>query len=43
MNTNAAAASTTIPIDPRWEAFLNRIGMSKAQLDAIEFDVKLPE
>jgi tetratricopeptide (TPR) repeat protein len=33
---------TTVHRDPRWEAFLTRIGMSKAQLDAIEFDVKLP-
>jgi len=28
--------------DPRWEAFLTKIGKSKAQLDAISFDVKLP-
>ena len=28
--------------DPRWEAFLTKIGKSRAQLDAIEFEVKLP-
>jgi hypothetical protein len=29
--------------DPRWLPFLERIGRSPAQLDAIEFEVKLPE
>jgi len=29
--------------DPRWEAFLTKIGMSRAQLDAIEFEVTLPQ
>ena len=29
--------------DPRWDAFLTRIGKSKAQLDAIAFEFKLPE
>jgi TolB-like protein len=29
--------------DPRWLPFLDRIGMSPAQLDAIEFNVTLPE
>jgi TolB-like protein len=29
--------------DPRWLPFLEGIGMSPAQLDAIEFEVKLPE
>jgi TolB-like protein/thioredoxin-like negative regulator of GroEL len=33
----------TIHSDPRWETFLTSIGKSKAQLDAIEFDVKLPQ
>ena len=28
--------------DPRWESFLARIGSSPAQLDAIEFEVRLP-
>ncbi len=29
--------------DPRWLPFLERVGMSPAQLDAIEFKVTLPE
>ena len=29
--------------DPRWMPFLESIGMSPEQLDAIEFNVKLPE
>jgi TolB-like protein/DNA-binding winged helix-turn-helix (wHTH) protein/Flp pilus assembly protein TadD len=29
--------------DPRWLPFLESIGMSSAQLDAIEFEVRLPE
>jgi hypothetical protein len=29
--------------DPRWHAFLARIGMSPEQLDAIEFDIKPPD
>jgi hypothetical protein len=29
--------------DPRWDAYRERIGMSKARLDAIEFDYQLPE
>jgi TolB-like protein/lipoprotein NlpI len=37
------ALFATIHSDPRWEAFLTRIGKSKAQLDAIQFDVKLPQ
>ena len=28
--------------DLRWENFLTKIGKSEAQLEAIEFDVKLP-
>jgi len=28
--------------DPRWEAFLRRIGKSRQQLDAIDFEVVLP-
>jgi TolB-like protein/Tfp pilus assembly protein PilF len=28
--------------DPRWEAFLERLGNSRAELDAIQFDVTLP-
>jgi hypothetical protein len=29
--------------DPRWEPLLEKAGMSKNQLDAIEFEVELPE
>ena len=29
--------------DPRWEAFLTKLGKSPAQLDAIEFEVTLPQ
>ena len=29
--------------DPRWLPFLERIGTSPAQLDAIEFKVSLPD
>ncbi len=28
--------------DPRWQAFLERVGSSPAQLDAIKFEVALP-
>ena len=28
--------------DPRWEPLLEKAGVSKAQLDAIEFEVALP-
>jgi hypothetical protein len=28
--------------DPRWAAFLESVGSSPAQLDAIEFEVTLP-
>jgi hypothetical protein len=28
--------------DPRWEDFMIKVGKSRAQLEAIEFDVKLP-
>jgi TolB-like protein len=28
--------------DPRWGSFMTKIGQSKVQLEAIEFDVKLP-
>ncbi len=34
---------TNIYDDPRWVPFLESIGMSPAQLDAIEFEVTLPE
>jgi adenylate cyclase len=32
-----------IKTDPRWAPFLDRVGSSQAQLDAIEFNVMLPE
>ena len=34
---------TNIQNDPRWLPFLERIGKSPAQLDAIQFKVTLPE
>jgi hypothetical protein len=34
---------SNIHSDPRWMPFLDSIGYSPAQLDAIEFEVKLPE
>ena len=34
---------TNIQNDPRWQPFLESIGKSPAQLDAIEFKVTLPE
>ena len=36
-------AFLNIEADPRWPPLLKRIGMSPAQLDAIEFNVTLPE
>jgi hypothetical protein len=36
-------ALTTLHADPRWPAFLDKAGMSPEILDAIEFDVSLPE
>jgi hypothetical protein len=37
------ALFTRIHDDPRWSPFLESIGRSPAQLDAIEFEVTLPE
>jgi TolB-like protein len=36
-------ALTTLHADPRWPAFLDKAGMSPEILDAIVFDVSLPE
>jgi TolB-like protein/thioredoxin-like negative regulator of GroEL len=33
----------TLEDDPRWDAFLERIGRSPDQLDGIEFEVRLPQ
>jgi len=29
--------------DPRWLPFLGKLGMSPKQIDAVDFDVKLPK
>jgi len=34
---------TALHADPRWSAFLGRAGMSPEIIDAIEFDVPLPQ
>ena len=40
--TNSEPSFVALHADPRWENFLTKVGMSKTQLEAIEFDVKLP-
>ncbi len=48
-NTGAAQRLTSVPLfralhnDPRWDAWLDSIGMSAERLDAIEFNPNLPE
>jgi homoaconitase/3-isopropylmalate dehydratase large subunit len=43
INVEARLMDSPIQKDPRCLSFLERIGMSTAQLDAIEFNVELPE
>ena len=43
MRITLDAKDLPIQDDPRWLPFLENIGMSPAQLDAIEFNVRLPE
>ena len=43
MRITLDAKDLPIQDDPRWLPFLENIGMSPAQLDAIEFNVTLPE
>ena len=39
---NSEPSFVALRSDPRWENFISKIGKSKAQLEAIEFNVKLP-